>query len=146
MEGLTSRVAPALDDEIELAAGVSGRVMVTAESQAMRRFVAQQIHQRCRARNPFVTTTCSRLLDDPEVLRKAAAGTIYCDIQESTLSEQQVLLAFVGALRGGRQAHPGSAGRFAGPGAGQAIPGRPLLPAQSDSRRREPIADGRSLW
>ena len=98
MEGLTSRVAPALDDEIELAAGVSGRVMITAESQAMRRFVAQQIHQRSRrARKPFITTTCDRLLDDPEVLRKAASGTIYCDIQETTLSEQQVLLAFVGA-------------------------------------------------
>ena len=98
MEGLTSRVAPALDDEIELAAEVSGRVMITAESQAMRRFVAQQIHQRSRrSRNPFITTTCSHLLDDPDVLRKAATGTIYCDIQESTLSEQQVLLAFVGA-------------------------------------------------
>ena len=98
MEGLTNRAAPVLDDEIELAAGVSGRVMITAESQAMRRFVAQQIHQRSRrARNPFITTTCSRLLDDPEVLRKASAGTIFCDIQETTQSEQQVLLAFVGA-------------------------------------------------
>lgn len=98
MEGLTSRAVPALDDEIELAANVSGRVMITAETQAMRRFVAQQIHQRSRrSRSPFITTTCSRLLDDPEVLRKAASGTIFCDIQESTPSEQQVLLAFVGA-------------------------------------------------
>ena len=77
MEGLTSRAAPALEEEIELAAGVSGRVMITADSQAMRRFVAQQIHQRSRrARNPFITTSCTRLLDDPEVLRKAVRGML----------------------------------------------------------------------
>ena len=98
MEGLTNRAVPALEDEITLAAGVSGRVMITADGQAMRRFVAQQIHQRSRrARHPFITTSCSRLLDDPDVLRKAADGTIYCDLEETTSSEQQELLVFVGA-------------------------------------------------
>jgi DNA-binding NtrC family response regulator len=98
MEVLSGRSVPSLEDEIDFAADVDTCVMITAESHAQRRFVAGQIHQRSRrARGPFVTTTCGELLDGPHTLSRAAGGTIFCDMQLMTASEQRELLAFVGA-------------------------------------------------
>lgn len=98
MEVLSGRTTQSLEDEIDLAAEVDTCVMVTAESHAERRFVAAQVHQRSRrTRGPFVTTTCSELLDGPHALRRAAGGTIFCDIPDMTACEQRELLAFIGA-------------------------------------------------
>ena len=98
MEVLSGRSVPSLEDEIDFAAEVDTCVMITADSHGERRFVAAQIHQRSRrTRGPFITTTCSELLDGPHTLRLAAGGTIFCDIPELSASEQRELLSFVGA-------------------------------------------------
>ena len=98
MEVLSGKVVPALDDEIDFAADLDACVMVTAENPALRRFVAFQIHQRSRrAGAPFVMTTSRELLNGPHTLQRAAAGTVYCDIQYMDSAEQRELLAFIGA-------------------------------------------------